>query len=161
MRVRTATSDDAAAVLSLLAELGYSDNDEESVRLRLESWVAEPSGTALVAEHDNAVVGVVAVASVPFLERAGRWGRIVAIVTSQAVRRQGCGRLLMAHAEEAARRFGCVQMEVSSANRRADAHAFYTSLGYENWADRAGRFLKDLESGFSAGSYAARFPAES
>ncbi|HZC26193.1 MAG TPA: hypothetical protein VE287_04165 [Actinopolymorphaceae bacterium] len=57
-------------------------------------------------------------------------------------------------------RFDCAQMEVTSANRRADAHAFYRSLGYENWSDRAGRFLKDLVPGFSAGSFAARFPAE-
>jgi len=160
MEVRPAVLGDAGAVLALLAELGYPDNDERSVRARLEHWAAEPSAAVLVAERSGVVVGVVALASVPFLEREGRWARIVAIVTSHAVRGQGVGRLLMAHAEDMARELGCVQMEVTSANRRADAHAFYAGLGYENWAGRAGRFLKDLVPGFSAGSYAARFSAE-
>lgn len=83
----------------------------------------------------------------------------MAIVTSEACRGQGVGRELMASAEDAARRFGCDQMEVTSANRRTEAHAFYASLGYEDWANRAGRFLKDLVPGFSDGSYAARSPA--
>lgn len=147
-------------MLSLLEQLGYPDNDEESVRQRLESWADEPAGAVLVAEHDGQIAGVVAVASLPFLERPGRWGRVVAIVTSDAMRGQGIGKVLMAHAEDIARGFGCMQMEVTSANRRADAHAFYHSLGYQNWSDRSGRFMKDLVPGFSSGSYAARFPAE-
>lgn len=158
--MRPAVPDDAGAVLALLTELGYPDNDEQGVRARLERWAAEPCAAVLVAEQSGVVVGVVSFASVPFLEREGRWARVVAIVTSHAVRGQGAGRLLMACAENMARELGCVQMEVTSANRRTDAHAFYAGLGYENWADRAGRFLKDLVPGFSAGSYAARFPAE-
>lgn len=157
--IREAVAGDAANVASLLVELGYPGTSEQAARSRLETWAAEQFGTVLVAERGNEVVGVLALSSAPFLEREGRWGRVVALVTSESCRGEGVGRELMTAAEDIARRFGCVRMEVSSANRRTGAHAFYTRIGYENWADRAGRFMKDLVPGFSDGSYAARFPA--
>lgn len=157
--VREAVPEDAATVATLLVELGYPDNDEVGVRARLADWAAEASGTVLVAEREDEVVGVIAVFALPFIERAGKWGRIVALVTSESCRGQGVGRDLVVAAEDAALRLGCVRMEVTSANRRIGAHAFYERLGYENWADQAGRFLKELAPGVNAGSYAARFPA--
>jgi GNAT superfamily N-acetyltransferase len=161
MTIRPAVPDDAVSITALLAELGYPDNTAESVHKRLELWNAEPRSTVFVAEQDGVVVGVVAVSTVPFLEYDGRFGRVVALVTAESVRGQGVGRALMAAAEEAAREFGCVLMEVTSANRREPAHAFYQSLGYSNYSDRSGRFVKDLEPGFSNRSYAARHPAKS
>jgi hypothetical protein len=38
------------------------------------------------------VVGIIAVAAIPYLEREGRWGRIVALVVSSACRGRGIGR---------------------------------------------------------------------
>lgn len=159
MTVREAAPGDAAAVASLLVQLGYPDNDEADVRQRLAGWAAEPHGTAFVAEDDSGVVvGVVAIASVPFFERTARFGRIVTLVVADRCRGKGIGRLLMTAAEDEARRLGCQLIEVSSANRRTGAHAFYRGLGYQNWADRSGKFVKDLVEGFSSGSFAARFP---
>jgi GNAT superfamily N-acetyltransferase len=160
MTIRSAVPDDAASVAALLAELGYPDNPVESVHRRLEAWAAEPRSTVLVACQNGVVVGVVAVSAIPFLEYDAWWGRVVALVTAESVRGQGIGRRLMAAAEDAAREFGCSLMEVTSANRREPAHAFYRDLGYSNYSDRSGRFLKDLEPGFSKRSYAARHPAE-
>jgi GNAT superfamily N-acetyltransferase len=158
MTIRPAVPDDAASIVALLAELGYPDNPVESVHKRLEAWDTEPRGKVLVAEQDGMVVGVVAVSAIPFLERDAWWARVVALVTTESVRGKGFGRELMAVAEQAALEFGCVRMEVTSANRRIDAHAFYRNLGYDNYADRSGRFLKDLEPGFASRGYA---PAES
>lgn len=160
MTIRPAVPDDAASIAALLAELGYPDNPAESVHNRLELWNAEPRSAVLVAEHEGVIVGVVAVSTIPFLEYDGRFGRVVALVTAQSARGQGIGRALMAAAEETAREFGCVLMEVTSANRREPAHAFYRDLGYDNYSDRSGRFLKDLVPGFSARSYAARHPVQ-
>ncbi len=76
---------------ALLAELGYPDNRTESVRRRLAMWERETAGLALVAERQGQVVGIIAVTAIPYLEREGRWGRIVALVVSSACRRQGIG----------------------------------------------------------------------
>jgi hypothetical protein len=58
------------AVAALLAELGYPDNRTEEVRRRLAMWERETAGIALVAERQGQVVGIIAVAAIPYLERA-------------------------------------------------------------------------------------------
>jgi GNAT superfamily N-acetyltransferase len=142
--IRPAVPDDAASIVPLLAALGYPDSQTDSVHKRLEVWSAETRSRVLVAERDGVVVGLLALSAIPFIERDGWWGRVVALVTAESVRGQGVGRELMAHAEELAREFGCVRMEVTSANRRTGAHAFYERIGYVNYADRSGRFLKEF-----------------
>ena len=91
------------------------------------------------------VIGVVALAVTPFFERPGFGGRVVTLVVDEKARGLGVGRRLLADAEEAARVRGCVRMEITSARRREDAHAFYRAAGYTDWCDRAARFLKDLD----------------
>ena len=142
--VRLARPGDAAQVAALLAELEYPDNPVEEVRRRLTLWERETAGLALVAERQEQVVGVIAVAAIPYLEHGGRWGRIVALVVSSACRGQGTGRLLVDAAEEAARELGCTAMEVTSRRSRTESHPFYRTLGYEDCCDRSARYLKHL-----------------
>jgi GNAT superfamily N-acetyltransferase len=47
----------------------------------------------------------------------------------------------MERVESEARARGCERLELTSARRRADAHAFYSSLGFEPASQR---FLKSL-----------------
>jgi GNAT superfamily N-acetyltransferase len=159
LSIRKARLDDAAQVAALLVELGYPDNSVDDVRRRLAMWAKETAGIVLVAERDGQVVGTVAVTAIPYLEREGRWGRIVALVTAAGCRGQGIGRRLVEAAEEAAGDLGCITMEVTSARGRTESHPFYRSLGYEDWCDRSARYLKDLAPGASSSSYGARFPA--
>ena len=156
--VRLAQPGDAAQVAALLAELGYPDNRTEEVRRRLAMWERETAGLALVAERQGQVLGVIAVTAIPYLEREGRWGRIVALVVSSACRGQGIGRLLVDAAEEAAGELGCVTMEVTSRRSRTESHPFYRNLGYEDGCDRSARYLKDLVPGASAASQGTVFP---
>ncbi|GAA4072410.1 GNAT family N-acetyltransferase [Actinomadura miaoliensis] len=142
--VRRARLEDAAQVASLLAELGYPDNSIDDVRLRLATWAQETAGVVLVAEGGGQVVGAVAVAAIPYLERGGRSGRIVALVVAAGRRGQGIGRRLVEAAEEAAGDLGCVTMEVTSARSRTESHPFYRNLGYQEWSDRSARYLKNL-----------------
>jgi GNAT superfamily N-acetyltransferase len=90
------------------------------------------------------VVGIIAVTAIPYLEREGRWGRIVALVVSSACRGQGIGRWLVDAAEKAAGELDCIAMEVTSARSRTESHPFYRNLGYEDRGDRSARYLKDL-----------------
>ncbi len=142
--IRDAQPDDGAQVAALLAELGYPDNRTAAVRRRLELWAAEATSRALVAELDGQVLGIIAVTAIPYLEREGRWGRIVALVVSSACRGRGIGGLLVEAAENAARELGCVAMEVTSARSRTDSHPFYQNLGYQDRGHRSARYLKDL-----------------
>lgn len=157
--IRKARLDDAAEVAALLVELGYPDNSPDDVRRRLAMWAQEAAGVVLVAEGGGLVVGAVAVAAIPYLEREGRWGRIVALVVAAGRRGQGIGRRLVEAAEEAAGDLGCVTMEVTSARGRTESHPFYRSLGYEEWSGRSARYLKGLVPGTSSSTYGARSPA--
>ena len=156
--VRLAQPGDAAQVAALLAELGYPDNRTEEVRRRLAMWERETAGLALVAERQGQVVGIIAVTAIPYLEREGRRGRIVALVVSSACRGQGIGRRLVDAAEKAAGELDCITMEVTSARSRTESHPFYRNLGYQDWGDRSARYLKDLVPGASAVSYGTVFP---
>ena len=71
--VRQAQPDDATQVATLLAELGYPDNQVADVRRRLELWANETTSRAIVAERHEQVLGIVAVTAIPYLEHEGRW----------------------------------------------------------------------------------------
>jgi hypothetical protein len=62
----------------------------------------------------------------------------------------------MAAAEAAALAQGCLTMEITSARQRAEAQAFYRSLGYQDWCPQSTRLLKDLVPGASDANYAMR-----
>jgi len=83
--VRTARPDDAPEVAALLVELGYPENGVEQVRRRLTVWIEEDASFALVGERERHIVGAVAVTAIPYLERDGRFGRIVALVVAAGV----------------------------------------------------------------------------
>ena len=70
-----------------------------------------------------------------------RGRRIIAFVVREDARRRGIARALLAAVEAAARAAGCEHLHVTTAHRRADAHAAYTALGF---SDTGLRFGKDL-----------------
>lgn len=144
MRIRLAGNGDAAAVNELLHELGYPQDGVETTAARIRAWGADPSGAVYVADADGDLLGLVAVHICPFFERTGSWGRIVALVVSGQARGQGIGGQLVAAAESFATSRGCVRMEVTSADRRQDAHEFYRRREYIDQAGRSSRFLRDL-----------------
>jgi aminoglycoside 6'-N-acetyltransferase I len=67
--------------------------------------------------------------------------RITALVVHDQSRRRGIGRLLIDYALRWAERAGCEFVELTSAVDRADAHAFYGSLGFDS---NSLRFRKSL-----------------
>jgi GNAT superfamily N-acetyltransferase len=156
LEVRPASRADAPAVNALLHELGYPSNTDEEVTERLSRWSGRDNLLVLVAAAGQQVVGVAALAVVPYFERPGCWGRVVALVVDARARGLGVGRQLLAATEQAALARGCVCMEISSARHRTGAHAFYRSVGYTDRCDEAARFLKDLVPGAADRAYASR-----
>lgn len=149
MRIRPAHRADASAVDELLDQLGYPQDGRAGTANRIQAWAEDPSSAAYVAEAGDDLLGVVAVHVCPFFERDGSWGRIVALVVSGRARGCGVGSQLVAAAESFAATRGCIRMEVTSGDRRQDAHEFYRRCGYIDQAGKSSRFLRDLPTGGS------------
>jgi GNAT superfamily N-acetyltransferase len=143
-RIRAADAGDAAAVSELLRQLGYPQEGVAATAARIGAWSGDPAGAAYVADAGGVVLGLVAVHLCPFFERAGSWGRIVALVVAEPARGRGVGGRLVAAAESFAAARGAVRMEVTSADRRQGAHGFYRRRGYVDQAGTSSRFLRDL-----------------
>jgi ribosomal protein S18 acetylase RimI-like enzyme len=101
--------------------------------------------TVLVAEHQQALVGLVQVGVFDTPTGAGkvqrRRGRVDDIVVDAEHRRRGVGRALMAAAEHWCRQRGAAQLVLTvwTGNRNADA--FYEALGYASISMVLGREL--------------------
>ena len=68
-------------------------------------------------------------------------GRISPLVVAEDAQGHGIGRMLVEAAEAWMRKKGCKLVEVTSNDRRAEAHAFYRHMGYERTSIR---FAKKL-----------------
>jgi ribosomal protein S18 acetylase RimI-like enzyme len=138
MTVRRLTSGDITLVIPLLAELGYPTTTDALAK-RVAAVSANPDDALLVAEEHGSVVGLVAVHSFEMLHRPGRLGRITALIVSSGAQGRGVGSELLGAAEAHLRQLGCIQLEVTSAERREGAHAFYIARGYN---EKRVRFVK-------------------
>lgn len=128
IRIRQAARDDSESLAALLAELGYPLSPTD-IPSRLAA-VAEDHGTTLVVvDESDTPLGLVCLSRLVTLHAAGPIAYITALVTSRAARRRGVGQLLIAGAKDWATRNHCVRLTVTSAERRADAHAFYPACG--------------------------------
>ena len=128
--VRDAIIEDASVIATLLGELGYP-SQPDGVRSRLARLLARDGSRVFVAERSANVLGVLGLHRMPVLTSLSDIAMIIALVVTERARGAGVGRLLVARAEEQARVWQCERIMVTSAERRADAHAFYQHLGYE------------------------------
>ena len=136
---RPAEGRDSAALSRLIAQLGY-DADEGEVSERLAAMAAA-GFTVLVAELDGAVVGCLSTSTMGVLHRPAPVGRISMMVVDEALRGRGIGAGLVRAAEEALTKRGCGMVEVTSNQRRTEAHRFYERLGYEPTSVRLAKSL--------------------
>ena len=128
IRVREAAASDADAIATLLAELGHAV-PSSAIPSRLRA-VLNDHGAVLVAVDDaDRPVGVIALSRHVAIHAPGPIAYITALVTAAAARRRGVGQLLVEAAKTWAVEHGCVRLSVTSAERRADAHAFYPACG--------------------------------
>lgn len=141
MTIRTAETSDAPAIATLMTQLGYPSTPGEIER-RLTRLLPKPDYTAVVAESDGDVVGLVIVHLEHGLEYDAIDGRIMGLVIDERWRGRGLGKRLMREMERWCQERGAGRVLLTSGNRRADAHKFYDALGYE----RTGvRFIKRLQ----------------
>jgi ribosomal protein S18 acetylase RimI-like enzyme len=134
--VRDATVADSGAIKRLIDQLGYPVTiaDIED-RLRL------MEAAVLVAESEGEVIGCLSTSVMHVLHRPAPVGRISMMVVDEAHRGRGIGAQMVGEAERLLAEKGCRLVEVTSNNRRSDAHRFWESNGYEKTSSR---FAKDV-----------------
>ena len=138
-QVRDARLADAPRLVELIRSLGH-DVDEKSVRKNL-STLKKERQAPLVATLGKEVVGLCGVSARVIIHRDAPLGRITILVVAQEAQTAGIGRMLVEAAEEWMRKRGCKLVEVTSNDRRTEAHAFYRHMGYERTSIR---FAKKL-----------------
>ena len=140
IEIRPCMSDDAVAVSTLLGELGYAVSIRQA-KERVAALSKTGADPILLAVADGQVLGLLAAHLCRMLQYASPIVRVTALVVDRRARRRGVGRLLMEHVEQIGSAAGCEFVELTSAMDRAEAHAFYRSIGYE---PNSLRFRKSL-----------------
>ena len=137
--IREANAADAPALAQLLAQLGYPA-EPVAVESRLEA-LSIVGDRVVVAELDGDVVGLAHLQVAPALEYDRPAAKVAALAVDESHRGEGIGRALMEDMEREARARGCVLLYLTTAERRADAHAFYDRIGLEHTGRRYGKRL--------------------
>lgn len=129
LALRPATAADAPAIAALFTDEGYPAGPSDIVA-RLVHFGTDES-RAVVAEHEGAILGFIAVHAMPRFEHDDRIVRILALVVDAGARERGVGRALMAEAERIGRDLGAAFVEVTAGHHRPEARHLYESLGYD------------------------------
>jgi len=129
LTIRDAVIDDAEALARLVTDLGYPTTAAQ-MQARLESIVADADYRTLVASDVGVLVGFVGLRIGHSYAHDQLYGQIMAFSVAPGRQRQGVGSLLLQAGEAALVARGAETIVVTTANRRADAHAFYEKHGY-------------------------------
>lgn len=138
--IRDATAGDAADIAQLLGELGYPSTVEQA-RARIERIGRHEDCRIRVFVEGESLLAMIAMQRIHAIEHDVPVLHLSALVVSSAARRRGIGRMLIDDAEAFARASQCVRISLGSGLQRANAHAFYESIGFTRSGIRFRRSL--------------------
>jgi GNAT superfamily N-acetyltransferase len=141
LAIRDATLFDGGVLAGLLGELGYP-KAKAFVDEKLKQFTRNKNDRVFVAVYGGKVVGFASCHIMQLMHEECNLCRVTALVVAQAYRRRSIGRRLMAMVENYAQKSGCGRIEITSGQRRHDAHVFYDHMGY---TEASRRFLKVLK----------------
>lgn len=137
---RKAEETDLPAIVAMLADdaLGrtrevVSDPVDSRYLEAFRAIKADPNQCLAVGvDEADEVVGCLQISFLPGLSRLGLWrGQIESVRVAASQRGKGVGREMIIWAIDECRKRGCGAVQLTSDNRRDDAHRFYESLGFE------------------------------
>ena len=128
--LRQAREGDATAIAALFTDEGYPAGPSD-ILTRLDRFDA-PESRVIVAEHDEALLGFIAVHAMARFEHDDQIVRILALVVDAGARERGVGRALMGEAERFGREVGAAFVELTAGHHRPEARHLYESLGYDS-----------------------------
>ena len=129
LTIRPAETSDAEAIAALFTDEGYPAGPSDIVE-RMSRFGSEHS-RVIIAEHEGALLGFIALHALPRFEHDDRILRVLALVVDAGARERGVGRRLMSEAERIAGELGAAFVEVTAGHHRPDAFRLYESLGYD------------------------------
>ncbi len=130
MNIRDGRFQDAAKIVDLLEQLGYSET-AHFIEDKLLKLTSHPDALLIVAvEGSGRLLGFVSAHFIPQLGLKGDFCRISYFCVDQQVRSAGVGQLLEEAVVEAACKRSCDRIEVHCHARRSRAHSFYARRGY-------------------------------
>ena len=127
--LRPAAPGDAEAIATMFTDEGYPAGPSD-IATRLQRF-ATPGARVIVAEHDGALLGFIAIHALPRFEHDDWIVRVLALVVDAGARERGVGRSLMAEAERVGRELGAAFIELTAGHHRPEARQLYESLGYD------------------------------
>lgn len=145
--VRLAEEGDLPGILDLIRQPDFNSaavtlEEAKQVWSKMASY---PSYRTLVAEDESGVVGTLAVI---LIDHLGHLATKIALVENMIVREQfrnrGIGRLLVNEAGRIAAKDGAYKMILATGMKRAGAHQFYETLGFERYGYSYGLPLKEI-----------------
>jgi GNAT superfamily N-acetyltransferase len=141
MVIREAHINDAPLLVPLLEQLGYSGLTTDDVTQKI-LFYSEP-GYKLLLGEDQTLMSFIALHFYPSFHSKGNVGRIVAFCVDEQYRAKGIGSEMLREAESFFRHHQCNRVEVTSNNRRKDAHAFYLKAAYIEDSKKFVKYFKD------------------
>jgi len=126
---RRAEPTDAGSIATMFTDEGYPAGPSDIVA-RLDHFATDDA-QVIVAEHDAALLGFIAIQVIPRFEHDDRIVRILALVVDAGARERGVGRALMHEAERIGRERGAAFVEITAGHHRPEARHMYESLGYD------------------------------
>jgi ribosomal protein S18 acetylase RimI-like enzyme len=129
LTIRPASEADAETIAGLFTDEGYPAGPSDIVE-RLTRFASDHS-RVLVAEHEGALLGFIAVHAMPRFEHDDRILRVLALVVDAGARERGVGRALMAEAERIGAELHAAFIEITAGHHRPEARRLYESLGYD------------------------------
>jgi ribosomal protein S18 acetylase RimI-like enzyme len=129
LSIRPAADADAETIASLFTDEGYPAGPSDILE-RLTRFASDHS-RVLVAEHDGALLGFIALHAMPRFEHDDRILRVLALVVDAGARERGVGRALMAEAERIGADLDAAFIEITAGRHRPEAQRLYESLGYD------------------------------
>lgn len=129
LTIRAAETTDAESIATLFTDEGYPSGPSDIVE-RLTRFASEHS-RVVIAEHEGAVLGFIALHALPRFEHDDRILRVLALVVDAGARERGVGHRLMTEAERIAAELGAAFIEVTAGHHRPDARRLYESMGYD------------------------------
>ena len=129
--IRLAVSADQPEIYSLICALEETSFPQEMFAWGFYTMLSSASHLLLVAEEEGQIVGLLHLRMEFQLHHCGTVAEIMELIVSREVRSKGIGAALLKAAREQAIQHHCIQFEVTSNQKRKQAHRFYQREGLE------------------------------
>lgn len=134
IKIRRVRPSDAPSIRKLLQVLGYQSN-LSATKKQIQAY-SNKSSLAILPELNGEEAGFISFHLVPLFHMDGFLGRITALVVDKNFRRKGIALKLVRYIEVFGKKRGCRRFEVTTNEKRSDAHRFYAEMGYRKASRR-------------------------